>query len=108
MDRDTCKYAFKCSSRTVEGDKQDVYKDPVTDKGKKSKRGSLKLIRDNGTIKTVRQSDEQYKDHEDLLVEIFRDGEVLYTPSFQEIRERNKIDINSIDWELCQKYSESV
>jgi len=46
MDRDTQKIAFKCCQISVKGKKSDVYKDPIHDKGKKSKMGEMFLIRD--------------------------------------------------------------
>jgi len=44
VDRDTQKFAFKCSSGLIDGKWVDVYKDPVTDPGKRSKRGRLDLV----------------------------------------------------------------
>lgn len=46
MDRDTQKIAFKCCQCVIKGKKVDVYKDPIHDKGKKSKMGEMFLIRD--------------------------------------------------------------
>jgi len=46
MDRDTQKIAFKCCQAKIKGQKVDVYKDPIHDKGKKSKMGEMFLIRD--------------------------------------------------------------
>lgn len=43
VDRDTQKFAYKCSAAKVNGEWRDVYKDPITDPGKKSKRGRLEL-----------------------------------------------------------------
>jgi len=40
MHRDTQKCAYKCSFATVAGENRDVYKEPVTDKAKKSKKGT--------------------------------------------------------------------
>ena len=37
VDRDTQRCAFKCSMAVVDGEDRDVYKDPITDPGKKSK-----------------------------------------------------------------------
>ncbi len=49
VNRDTHKQAIKCSAVVI-GDKwHDVYKDPVTDPGKRSKRGLLKLV-NNQTV----------------------------------------------------------
>lgn len=39
LNRDTCKFAMKCSAIRVNGEWRDVYKDPIGDSGKKSKRG---------------------------------------------------------------------
>lgn len=39
--RDTCKFAMKCSAIKVNGEWRDVYKDPITDQGKKSIRGRV-------------------------------------------------------------------
>lgn len=47
-DRDTLKFAMKCSSVTTDEGEFDVYKDPVTDPGKRSKRGRLDLVRHAG------------------------------------------------------------
>merc|ERR1719155_368161 len=55
LNRDTQKCAFKCSEITKgDGSKTEVYKDPITDKGKQSKKGKLSLERGpDGTITTV-------------------------------------------------------
>ena len=62
VDRDTLKFAFKCSA--IERNKiwHDVYKDPITDTGKRSKRGRLDLVKEdaeNGktTYRTIRTDD---------------------------------------------------
>jgi len=39
VNRDTCKFAIKASAIKVNGEWRDVYKDPITDPGKKSLRG---------------------------------------------------------------------
>lgn len=39
INRDTCKFAIKCSVIKVNGEWRDVYKDPITDQDKKSLRG---------------------------------------------------------------------
>ena len=54
MDRDTQKCAFKCCYAEVQGKGVNVYKDPITDKGKVSKKGRLTLECDEkGEFKTV-------------------------------------------------------
>ncbi len=85
MDRDTQKCAFKCSAVTINGEERDVYKDPITDPGKASKAGRLKLIQEvGGHYRTVSISEEG----EDQLVEVFRDGEILVNHSFEDIKAR--------------------
>lgn len=85
LNRDTLKFAFKCSAVQVGREWRDVYKSPVTDREKESKRGRLRLVRDeDGTLTTRRQSEPG----DDLLVEVFRDGKILADWSFAEIRRR--------------------
>lgn len=85
LDRDTQRFAFKCSEVTVQGEARAVYKDPVTDAGKRSKAGRLALVRgDDGRLTTVAASAAAA----DGLVEVFRDGRVLHRHTFAEIRGR--------------------
>ncbi len=55
VNRDTQKFAYKCSAIQVNGVWQDVYKDPVTDSGKKSKRGIIDLVMRDGEFVTVQR-----------------------------------------------------
>ena len=82
LDRDTCKFAFKCSAITVDGKDIDVFKEPITAKFKKSKPGRMKLIKDLDNYKTINIKDEG----KDLLQEVFRDGELIKEYTFKEIR----------------------
>jgi len=84
LHRDTQQFAFKCSSVVVDGQARDVYKTPVGDPGKASKRGRLSLIRTADGYRTVRQGEAG----PDLLQEVFRDGEILVQQSWEEIRRR--------------------
>jgi nicotinamide phosphoribosyltransferase len=72
FDRDTLRFAMKCSSIRVNGEERDCYKAPVTDPGKTSLRGRL----------------EQYTGE---MVEVFRDGTVLIDQHFEDIRTRAAI-----------------
>jgi nicotinamide phosphoribosyltransferase len=87
LNRDTQKFAFKCSSVTVQGQDRDVYKLPVTDEGKKSKAGRFKLVLRQGAqgkfYETV-----PYDNKNDELVEIFRNGTLVKEYSFDECREQ--------------------
>ncbi|HLP52718.1 MAG TPA: nicotinate phosphoribosyltransferase [Chitinophagales bacterium] len=82
LDRDTQKFAFKCSSATVGGSERDVFKDPITDSGKRSKRGRLKLIKDSTLgYKTVANTEAG----EDQLKTVFENGEVTTQYTFDEV-----------------------
>ena len=48
VNRDTQKFAMKCSAIEVNGVWRDVWKDPISDSGKQSKRGRLALIESTG------------------------------------------------------------
>lgn len=92
LNRDTQKFAFKCSSVTCSGVERDVYKDPVTDKGKRSKRGRLALIRSRGwsdysldleTLTTISGTSEM-----DVLQTVFKDGKLVKEYTLDEVRNR--------------------
>ena len=87
LDRDTQKFAFKCSCATVGGEERDVFKDPITDSGKRSKRGRLKLVNENGIYKTVALSDTGT----DLLQTVFENGTVTKQYSFDEVIKNSAI-----------------
>ena len=84
INRDTQRFAFKCSSIIVNGEDRPVFKRPVTDHGKQSKAGRLKLVEREGRLTTVGQ----HEPGEDRLLPVFRNGEILRTTSFAEIRLR--------------------
>jgi len=121
LNRDTFKCAFKCSEITVNGVARVVFKDPITDKGKASKKGRLTVQR---AAETAKNSEEDvYKPRQDengtpggegflhytanghyvtvasgrgdpekdLLVEVFRDGVLLKDWTLEEIRRRADI-----------------
>merc|ERR1712190_386377 len=88
LHRDTQKCAFKCSYAMVNGQGVDVVKDPITDPGKKSKKGRLTLEFEGGKWTTVTEGKgDQSKDR---LVEVFRDGVLLVDDSLAAIRKRSE------------------
>jgi nicotinamide phosphoribosyltransferase len=84
LNRDTQRFAFKCSSAQVGSTERDVFKQPITDSGKKSKSGRLKLVNDSGNLITVSSSDSR----DDILETVFRDGQILNLQTFSQIRSR--------------------
>jgi nicotinamide phosphoribosyltransferase len=88
IDRDTLKFAIKASSYVVSGERRDFQKNPVTDSGKRSKAGRLKLVRDqNGVFTTVSEDDPR----EDELEVVFENGTIFKHHSLAKIRERAKL-----------------
>ena len=81
VDRDTQKFAMKCSSAQIDGTWVNVQKDPVTDSGKKSKAGRVTLYKG---------AEGYYSGVEDwmpsALVEVFRDGKLVTEYTFDQVR----------------------
>lgn len=92
--RDTSKFAFKCSAIKVQDAWREVTKHPVTDPGKNSKGGRLVLARyDDGRFFTEKLPPGQPDDSRpayDNLVEVFRDGFMKGRQTLEEIRARAK------------------
>jgi nicotinamide phosphoribosyltransferase len=87
VDRDTQRFAFKCSAARINGVWQDVYKDPVTDPGKKSKRGRLTLVKNDKGFATVRVDDEVVG-VSDALEQVYTCGRLAPPQSLEDIRRR--------------------
>lgn len=98
IDRDTQKFALKCSNAIINNKEVAVEKRPVemgadgriTQSFKKSKAGRLKLIRIDNTFKTVTQ--DEYPDHSDQLQTVFENGRLLIDLSFEQVIENIKTD----------------
>lgn len=89
LNRDTQKCAFKCAEAIVNGAPRPVFKDPITDPGKKSKAGRLKLVRYTDTDRQEKWSTiPANRAGNDELVEVFRDGAVVREHTLSEVRER--------------------
>lgn len=86
VNRDDFKFAIKCSAICRNGKWHDVWKEPITDSGKNSKRGLLKLIRTAGVYVTVNQ--DRLPEHENQLQCVFENGYMFNTSTLQEIRNR--------------------
>lgn len=91
VNRDTLKFAMKCSAIGVrEGDElvwRDVFKDPITDSGKTSKKGRLKLVQtEAGKYITMREEDFIKGPHKNVLQDVYRDGVLLRDMKFDELR----------------------
>jgi nicotinamide phosphoribosyltransferase len=91
LDRDTQQFAMKCSAARIDGKWIDVYKDPVTDPGKVSKKGRLDLTRDAATGKFLTHPlGNRSPASSSELVDVYRDGELLVDWSLADVRTRSE------------------
>jgi nicotinamide phosphoribosyltransferase len=89
LNRDTLKFAMKCSDVIVNGNHRDVFKDPVTDHGKKSKAGRLDLVRiKDGSYKTIKLPPGAVSWGNSVMRTIYENGEILVDDSLDTIRSR--------------------
>lgn len=98
LNRDTQKFALKCSAARVDDEWIDVYKDPITDKGKQSKRGRMTLLqhREYGQFRTEPVPAEAASladvnkpmGFDEAMVTIWEDGQLVHDWTFAEVRER--------------------
>jgi nicotinamide phosphoribosyltransferase len=82
VDRDTQKWAMKCSAIKVNGVWRDVYKDPITDSGKSSKKGLVTLYKDENGYFSGIKSDTLVSE----LQTVFHSGVLMNETTFDEIR----------------------
>lgn len=88
VDRDTQRFAYKASAGLIDGAYRGIYKDPVTDPGKRSKDGVLDLVQEGGRMVTraYRTFDTDFPGS--LLRTVYRDGELLVRDTLDVIRGR--------------------
>lgn len=86
INRDTLKFVFKSSHVVIAGSGNDTCKHPANDNIKRSKKGRFKLI--NNGLSTVRAEEPG----DDLMQEVFKNGEILKYSTLDEIRERAFLD----------------
>ena len=90
VDRDTQKFAMKCSSALINGTWVNVQKDPITDSGKKSKAGRVTLWKCGKEIQSAVEQPKGWTDYgfgwEEMLVDVYRDGTLVKEYTFDEVR----------------------
>lgn len=91
VNRDTQRFAFKCSAQKRNGEWVDIWKDPI-DSSKKSKRGRLTLEKGpNGEFYTGKEGDTPHDHNEDYLKTVFYNGELMNEQCFDNIRKRAEV-----------------
>ena len=90
LDRDTQKFAYKTSAVRVCGQWREVYKDPVADPSKRSKRGLLGLVDkpDFATVTVDGKAFQPLDGRVNVLRPVYRDGALLVDETFKTVRTR--------------------
>lgn len=87
VNRDTLKFAMKASAISIDGKWQDVYKEPIGQSDKKSKRGRLALVKNTtGEFVTIREEDLDNNTKNELKV--VYDSGIMFFDTFNNVRER--------------------
>lgn len=95
--RDELGTAIKNSYTVVDGEGREVFKDPVTSPGKKSKKGHVRLVvNDAGQFETIEELVPDLN-APNLLREVFRNGDILHRSTMSEIRDRAVITQEELD-----------
>jgi len=86
--RDTFGFAMKATSVVVNGERREIFKDPITDDGiKKSAKGLVKVIIENNEYKLIDQVSEEEEEKGELKT-IYKDGKFFNQITLNNIRER--------------------
>jgi nicotinamide phosphoribosyltransferase len=86
VNRDTLRFALKCSAIDINGQWHDVYKQPVTDPGKDSRAGRFILLKEGQEFVTIKV-DGAIPAHEgDQLETVLENGVLRRDQTLQEIR----------------------
>jgi nicotinamide phosphoribosyltransferase len=93
VNRDTQQFAMKCSAMQVDGQWREVYKDPVGDAAKRSKRGQLAVLShdDNNAALpnfTTVQKTAGEAVAGDLLLPVYENGKLLRNCTLDQVRSR--------------------
>jgi nicotinamide phosphoribosyltransferase len=83
VNRDDCKFAMKCSSILVNDTWRDVYKDPITDSGKRSKKGQFQVDSNLNVVPLGSISEKENK-----LKIRYINGMLINQTTFDEVRSR--------------------
>ncbi|XP_028014653.2 nicotinamide phosphoribosyltransferase isoform X3 [Eptesicus fuscus] len=95
LTRDLLNCSFKCSYVVTNGLGVNVFKDPVADPNKRSKKGRLSLHKTPaGNFVTLEEGKGDLEEYgHDLLHTVFKNGKVTKSYSFDEVRKNAKLNI---------------
>jgi nicotinamide phosphoribosyltransferase len=91
VDRDTQRFAMKCSSAEINSEWVPVQKDPITDSCKKSKAGRVQLWTSGGEFQSGVSAPTGWTDKgiggwTNALEEVYRDGKLVKEITFDQVR----------------------
>jgi nicotinamide phosphoribosyltransferase len=86
VNRDTQKFAMKASAAFVDGEWVDVFKDPITDSGKRSKKGRITLWKDANDNLVTAGINEHKSYVCDMLDTVYENGKIIKEYTFDEVR----------------------
>jgi len=86
VNRDTLRFALKCSAIDRNGVWHNVYKNPVTDPSKASKGGRFNLIHNGEEFVTVEVVDSEPMPPGNALETVLEDGKLLRDQTLAEVR----------------------
>jgi nicotinamide phosphoribosyltransferase len=90
VNRDSKKFAIKCSSITVNCEERDVFKDPITDQGKTSKKGRITTYRNRNTGEYfTKEVGRDFAHSDDILQTVYENGVLVKEYTMDEIRQNS-------------------
>lgn len=92
VNRDTFKFAMKCSAAYVQGYWRDVYKDPAGDASKRSRAGRVTLAIDADGCQQTRLVGQLEDGDVELLRPVWRNGDLLINDTFDDVRSRAALE----------------
>ncbi|KAJ0012450.1 hypothetical protein NQD34_016784 [Periophthalmus magnuspinnatus] len=99
LTRDLLNCSFKCSYVVTNGLGVNVFKDPVADPNKRSKKGRLSLHRtQSGDFVTLEEGKGELEQYGvDLLHTVFQNGKIVKTYTFDEVRDNAKLKESELE-----------
>ncbi len=88
VNRDTMSWAMKASAICINGQWQEIYKDPITSQSKRSKKGVLALVKSENNWETIKLS--ELNGQTNQLQTVFLNGELCFEENLTDIRLRSE------------------
>ena len=86
VNRDTLRFAMKASYIEVDGVGREVYKNPITQQDKQSKKGKLSLFKNVEGVYRTRVIGTQNISDKEVLETVYENGKLIRNMTFEEVR----------------------